>query len=1132
MASPIRDVSPTGLTNSNEESLPIDVFLNTPVDKEGGHTSSIFIEIGLSGSNFSLQLNDVPATECQHYLRKFLDSLDKSLPRKERKRRSRQKAKSPESSTSRSSSRHAKSPERAGSTLERTSRAEHPRGTAGARAASPPARAASPVRLEANDPTQTCRPLEDMMARNKNRSLNIPYSLDECFKFLMRSALRTRGLFLEQLSSKSQLAFDRYLRIVYRGQSINSIDEATRTHYEEPNLIAHIILRVFRELPKPLLSQSDVEHLTNSAIGAHLQTAAQVFFSSGTHESRLLFAFLQLLWSLRANKRANGIAARRLASVIAPSLVRRGDISNVLYLLIRHGQNYLYQTTLQSLDAHAKHFSALTSRYPELAKLLLQTDMALFRVMTDVIEPSLASTMAPSVVRFLKSNSCAVIFLARLIAKELAENNSPSTYFRSNNLATQLLSLYCKEEGRRFLDETLAPLLQQLCKVDGSFEVKPSPGVSEADIAENQQRLHAYLALFFNMIVTALGDLPDRYSPGIGQIAYQMQSLVNEQGNKDLLVGSFIFLRFLCPAIVSPEGFDLIEAGHVKPHIRNGLVSISKVLQNMANRTKLKEAHMQFLQPFVDENLPHLSSAFGLLSIYGETHPITETLPQLPTADFETCLIVHQYLAENLAEVDELVREMKSPEVVRTFKEVQMLLCEMPSPPPIGSELGELFQSLPCPELRVKVFSQSALATVAFHFDNNGQTYWSADAEGRTIRHAPNAAGTLQTVKTGFNFMSCFTVSSTDILWIAGATGLTLWNLATSEIVQQPITNEACSSIVASTSTIYVGGVGQVSVFPSIGVPSGAPRTISLPARNTTGPDDDAQIRKLVFDQFGCVWALQTHGVHIVDPAKLAKKAHIPLAPSVEAAFLLPVGESQMWVVCSNGLIILFDSQTYQMLRETSLDFLGSARVSAARALGSFALIGLDDGRLAMMDTQLLTVSKNVPHVLTVPVIEIHPIWNATQQHWELWTWSADGSYCCWIPYSQSTLSRPAVDYVPVPTKLGDSQASASSSAASGSSSSAASSVAALESVRITIQYKITDPRNPLTSQMKSVQLNISPKKTVKDLVVGFIQQLHMQGKKDFQEVLLLDSECTELADTDVLFNVWKKGETFTADLF
>lgn len=74
-------------------------------------------------------------------------------------------------------------------------------------------------------------------------------------------------------------------------------------------------------------------------------------------------------------------------------------------------------------------------------------------------------------------------------------------------------------------------------------------------------------------------------------------------------VGGFLFLRFICPAIVSPEGFEVVSTP-LSPQARRPLILISKTLQNLANATTFKEQYMTPLNNLLEQNTAKLHSWF------------------------------------------------------------------------------------------------------------------------------------------------------------------------------------------------------------------------------------------------------------------------------------------------------------------------------------------------------------------------------------------------------------------------------------------------------------------------------------------------------------------------------------------
>jgi Ras GTPase-activating-like protein IQGAP2/3 len=68
------------------------------------------------------------------------------------------------------------------------------------------------------------------------------------------------------------------------------------------------------------------------------------------------------------------------------------------------------------------------------------------------------------------------------------------------------------------------------------------------------------------------------------------------------LIGSFFFLRFINPAIVTPRSYMLIEQTPAENPKRT-LTYVAKMLQNLANKPSYaKEPYMAKLQPFIEQN--------------------------------------------------------------------------------------------------------------------------------------------------------------------------------------------------------------------------------------------------------------------------------------------------------------------------------------------------------------------------------------------------------------------------------------------------------------------------------------------------------------------------------------------------
>ncbi|KAJ2001343.1 RasGAP protein, partial [Coemansia sp. S85] len=109
---------------------------------------------------------------------------------------------------------------------------------------------------------------------------------------------------------------------------------------------------------------------------------------------------------------------------------------------------------------------------------------------------------------------------------------------------------------------------------------------------------------FLDTIIAHRDDTPY----GIRWICKQIRSLTKRrypdapESAVCSLIGGFFFLRYINPAIVTPQAHMLIESAPTV-HPRRVLTLVAKLLQNLANKpTYSKEKYMEDLSPFVEDN--------------------------------------------------------------------------------------------------------------------------------------------------------------------------------------------------------------------------------------------------------------------------------------------------------------------------------------------------------------------------------------------------------------------------------------------------------------------------------------------------------------------------------------------------
>lgn len=92
------------------------------------------------------------------------------------------------------------------------------------------------------------------------------------------------------------------------------------------------------------------------------------------------------------------------------------------------------------------------------------------------------------------------------------------------------------------------------------------------------------------------------------------------------LIGGFFFLRFINPAIVTPQAYMLIDSLPASAkHPRRTLTLIAKMLQNLANKPSYaKEAYMISLNPFIEQNKARINVFLNSLCEVGDFYDTLE----------------------------------------------------------------------------------------------------------------------------------------------------------------------------------------------------------------------------------------------------------------------------------------------------------------------------------------------------------------------------------------------------------------------------------------------------------------------------------------------------------------------------
>eukprot|EP01127_Copromyxa_protea_P023167 TRINITY_DN860_c0_g1_i1.p1 TRINITY_DN860_c0_g1~~TRINITY_DN860_c0_g1_i1.p1 ORF type:complete len:535 (+),score=65.45 TRINITY_DN860_c0_g1_i1:32-1636(+) len=228
--------------------------------------------------------------------------------------------------------------------------------------------------------------------------------------------------------------------------------------------------------------------------------------------------------------------------------------------------------------------------------------------------------MLRSIIMILDAHKKTLSLIKLGIVGEVNNTFDATTLFRGNSVSTKMMTAYTKMTGAQYM-KIILPALNKLLQDPEGFEIDPTKMREGENVASNAKKLDDMCQLFLDTIISTVSSCPLAFREMANTL--QTEVLKRFSDSRYTSVGGFIFLRFFCPTISSPDANGLCTS--VSKDARRVLVLVSKVLQTLANGLTFgfKEQYLVCMNDFIERNLERTQLFLDTVAVsFSQSFPV------------------------------------------------------------------------------------------------------------------------------------------------------------------------------------------------------------------------------------------------------------------------------------------------------------------------------------------------------------------------------------------------------------------------------------------------------------------------------------------------------------------------------